>query len=301
MNRSLIFCFFVWCALLGASSVAMAQDNSASNAPAVQAAADKVVPVVIEPPQWDGGTLQRDKSIKQVSLKQKSKKKNDNIGMQKWFSDNQLQLDSLFYAGDIPMWVPKSIAQNKPQPDLMKYNDLPLMAVFASKDTQVYAYGARYDQVRTLQIVKNGKVTHIWDFSNFKYSPKTTDREFGDQRITWVVVEDDIVYVQHSSTTYAKSSGGQVAYISAISMKDNKIIWTTQPLTANGKNFIISGNSIISGYGFTAEPDFLYVVDKFSGERVQTIKLKSGADYIIERDGMIYVRTYNDDYVFSIK
>lgn len=275
---------------------AFAQDSPAvAQQPAVAAANAQSDIIVLPAPNFKGATLKRDKSVKQVKLKQASKVQDESFDDNAWFTENQLRLSELIYTVEpyIPRAAPDSYRKSEPIPALMTYHEIPLMHVFESGGMQIYAYGDVYYHVLNLQIVKDGKVTHRLDFSNF--TNRTT------QYINWAIIENDILYVQHTGNGYAKGFKGQTSYLSAISLKDNKILWTTKPLTANSRNFILSGNSIIVGYGFTDEPDFLYVIDKFSGERVQTIKLKNGPDFIAERDGQIYVKTYNQRYVFDIK
>lgn len=58
---------------------------------------------------------------------------------------------------------------------------------------------------------------------------------------------------------------------------------------------------IVSGYGFTKEPDFLYLLDKKTGQVIARAKVKSGPDYIVLKDGKVYVRCYDMDYVFEIR
>ena len=84
-------------------------------------------------------------------------------------------------------------------------------------------------------------------------------------------------------------------------MLSNEIIWTSQPKTNNCSQIAIVGNSIIAGYGFTDEPDYLFVLDKYSGQRVQRIFLKKGPDWVVVKGSSVYVRTYSLDYVFSIQ
>ena len=79
-----------------------------------------------------------------------------------------------------------------------------------------------------------------------------------------------------------------------------KQLWTTLPLTCNS-SFDITGNSIVCGYGFTDEPDFVYVVDKTTGKRKQTIKVLNGPDDIVVKGKRVYVRTYSYDYLFTFK
>ncbi len=293
MNRKFLLCMLVILASLMSFSNTWAQDVPAGTAASTTPSSGEII--AIEAPNPKGATLKRDKAHKQVTLKQKSKTKNAITDEEAWFVKHQLKINELTYteSNHTISSTPSSYHQKTPIPELAKFNGTPLMDVFDNGDTQIYLYGTFYDTRMTLQIVKDGKVTHKMDFSSIA---KTSE-----QYISWALVEDDILYVQHNGNGYAEDFKGQTAYISAISLKDNKILWTTKPLTSNAKNFIISGNSIITGYGFSMEPDFLYVIDKYSGTRVQTLKLKTGPEYIVEKDGLIYVRTYSEDYIFSKK
>ena len=90
------------------------------------------------------------------------------------------------------------------------------------------------------------------------------------------------------------------AYITAIDLENERILWRSQPLVANSSNFLIKDNVIISGYGFTAEPDYIYLLSLDTGEVLQQIPVKSAPEYLIVRDRKLYVRTYNTDYVYQI-
>ena len=72
-------------------------------------------------------------------------------------------------------------------------------------------------------------------------------------------------------------------------------------LVSNAANFILAGDAIISAYGFTIEPDYLYVIHRHSGKTLKRLKLKSGATHLILKDSKLYVRTYNQDYVFTLQ
>jgi len=56
-----------------------------------------------------------------------------------------------------------------------------------------------------------------------------------------------------------------------------------------------------TGYGFTAEPDFLYVLNQTDGRILQKVPLKNAPEYFVEKDNQLFVRTYHADYVFHFK
>ena len=98
--------------------------------------------------------------------------------------------------------------------------------------------------------------------------------------------EENILYF-YAYSTNAKSSYGKNVYISAIDLKSFKVIWTTKPLSCNS-TFTLADNSIICGYGFSAESDYLFAFDKKTGARKQTLKLDKGPSYIV-KDNKIFV------------
>ena len=78
------------------------------------------------------------------------------------------------------------------------------------------------------------------------------------------------------------------------------ILWRTDALVCNSRDFVIYNDVIICGYGFTSEPDFLYQIDINTGKVISEIPLNSMADYIVLKDNKVYVRCYDTDYVFEI-
>ena len=49
-----------------------------------------------------------------------------------------------------------------------------------------------------------------------------------------------------------------------VDVNSNSVIWKTEPLTSNANTFEIIGDNIVCGYGFTAEPDYLYILDRYT-------------------------------------
>jgi hypothetical protein len=115
-------------------------------------------------------------------------------------------------------------------------------------------------------------------------------------------VADGVLYVEHASRTYAKESQGQTAYISAIDLETGSLLWRSAPLVANGESFTLVQGSVVCGYGFSAEPDFLFVLDRATGATKQKIPVKSGPEEILLKDERsLLVRTYDTDLVFDVR
>ena len=174
---------------------------------------------------------------------------------------------------------------------------------FPCSDSQ-YSYDAYGDNMfdfRYLLINDQNQKGYELDFSDYIYAPEYVeeDKEFVFERVAYAQIADDILYVETAHPTYANSCR-QNAYITALDMKDFHTIWKTQPLTANAYNFVIYDDFIIAGYGFTEEPDAINIIDRNTGKVVNSCPLKTMAEYIVLKDNVLYVRTYNTNYEFEL-
>ncbi len=120
------------------------------------------------------------------------------------------------------------------------------------------------------------------------------------QWVRWAEVRDGVLYVCNMHWTYAESSAGRNAYITALDLETNEILWRTAPLVCNSQNFIISEDAIFCGYGFTAEDDYVYVLNRLTGEVIQSVSVHSAPEYFWKNGDTLYVRCYNRDCVFTI-
>lgn len=109
------------------------------------------------------------------------------------------------------------------------------------------------------------------------------------------------LYFDINYNGYASIMKKKTGYLAALDLERQEILWVTKNLTSSWRGFLVSGDVIYTGYGFTDEPDFLYVLNRHTGKVLQTVKLKSAHDFIIEKKGALYVRTYDHDYVFDVK
>lgn len=122
-----------------------------------------------------------------------------------------------------------------------------------------------------------------------------------DQEIRWAQQQDGVLYLCTGHMGYASTTGGRNAFLTAIELGSGELLWQSEPLVCNSHDFLLRDGWIISGYGFTAEPDFLFVLDMKTGEVVQKKKLASGPEVILEQGGTLFVRTYDRDYEFTIR
>ena len=141
----------------------------------------------------------------------------------------------------------------------------------------------------------------ILDFSEFEYTNGIYN-EFTQECVEYADTSPDgsILYVEMTHRTYA-SSNPENAYILAIDLETFDLLWKSASLVANAWNFVIVDDTIFSGYGFTDEPDFVYAINRYTGMIENSYDVKTGPDFLYQRDGKLYVRTYDTDYEYEIK
>lgn len=62
----------------------------------------------------------------------------------------------------------------------------------------------------------------------------------------------------------------------------------------------MTGNLIVAGYGFTSEPDFLYLLDRRTGRVLDRLAVPTAPEIIKLGGGRLYIRTYDHDVVARI-
>ncbi len=218
-----------------------------------------------------------------------SERPNQIVDDEDWWVANGLERLT-YITGEMPAYVPATLNN--------------LMVVKVIRGNPVFAiYGANFSEGRYLLAIDptNGKPLFAFDFSLYEW-PKSferTEKQFVQMATVWAYVEGEILYVAHSHRTYARSSKGYNAYVTAIHVSSNRILWRSEPLVCNTSNFVVKDDAIITGYGFTDEKDYLYVLNKADGRVIQQTPLKSGPDYLVQKNDRLYVRTYNTDYIFK--
>lgn len=149
----------------------------------------------------------------------------------------------------------------------------------------------------------NRRFLYGFDFKNYVWPPRIRpgEREFVYEEIQTVREADGVLYVKNAHLTYARSSYNRNAYITAIDLKTKKRLWRSPALVANARNFVVAGRYLVTGYGFTAEPDYLYLLDRRTGHVVERLKLPSAPERITRQGNRLTVRTYDHIVVVDLK
>lgn len=258
--------------------------------------------MVVEAPPFAQATKQRVKGTEVegrsvLRLKKASEKPNQITDDAAWFSANQLTLPAR--GGSLP-----GLAGPKPAAVADRFADAPfLIALDTSDDGSLALYGSPGDGARyVVGLRPDGAPRFALDFAAFQRAPKVADDErFITQGVHWAALDRGVLYVASHHRTYAKSSGGQNAFLTAVDPVKGTVLWQSEPLVANAATFVLWDGFVVSGYGFTQEPDHLVVIDQATGKTLAKTAVKSGPSFLIRRGGQLFVRTYDTDYVFDVE
>jgi hypothetical protein len=154
-----------------------------------------------------------------------------------------------------------------------------------------------------LALDQNDHFLYGFDFKSYVWPPRIRpgEREFVYEEVVWAREADGVLYVENAHSTYASSSYEQNAYITAIALKTKRALWRSPALVANAKDFVVTGRYLVTGYGFTAEPDYLYLLDRRNGRVVERLLLPNAPDRISRHGNELHVRTYDHSLVVALK
>lgn len=258
---------------------------------------------VVAAPPWEYA-LRRKVALPEAGaapgLKLVSEVRNGVVDQAEWFERNAI--DQAEYEVPNPM---RDEPGNLPPTIPPTYGKFLLVQAVRQGELDILFYGPDYSGGRfvAVQRAQGGEIVALLDFDAWAFAPGAAPGEqmFVEQRVSWAALEGGVLYVSHAHRTYAKSSKGKNAYVSAIDAATGELLWRSEPLVANAANFVLMDGHVVTGYGFTAEPDFLYVLDRATGKTVGKTRLKSGPEYLFYRSGKLYVRCYDTDYVFELR
>lgn len=137
--------------------------------------------------------------------------------------------------------------------------------------------------------------SRAWDTNLNRFLSRPDRLEVQDIRYA-----DGRLYFNEACQSYAREAGGRCSSLLRVNPAAGTVDWRTPPLTSNDV-LLLQGPYVIAGYGFTAEPDSLFLVDRATGHIVDRQPLDSAHDYLEMVNGELVVVTTNQVYVFAIQ
>ncbi len=110
-------------------------------------------------------------------------------------------------------------------------------------------------------------------------------------------LENGIFY---GTSVYNGYATPNTCFLFAYDLTEDRLLWRSTDQTCNTMNFVVKGDIILCGYGFTDEDDYLYQLNRHTGEVIGKLKVKSQPNLLVEQDGILSVHTYSYDYVIEL-
>lgn len=184
------------------------------------------------------------------------------------------------------------------------FRGLPPQTIFNTANRRFIVYGRDGSTGRYLVAYNRGPIAlYAFDLASYGPPPRVRpgNRGLVYEQPEWAQERDGVLYVENAHLTYATASYGQNAYVTAIDLKTRRAIWRSPALVANALNFLVTQHYVIAGYGFTNEPDYLYVLDRRTGRVLDRLLLPNGPERIRLTGNLLHVRTYDHAVVARLR
>jgi hypothetical protein len=184
-----------------------------------------------------------------------------------------------------PAWAPRTyrgeelvLTARQPGRTFLAYGDAggPTRYVVAKGP----ARGTRY----VLDVTNLGRMSPTWPLE-----------------LRWAREVGGVLYLANAHRTYASTTGNRNGYLTAVDPATGRVRWQSRALVANADSFAVVGDVIVTGYGFTAEPDYLYALDRRTGRPLARLALPTGPELISAAGGTLRVRTYDHRIVARLR
>ena len=195
--------------------------------------------------------------------------------------DDKWALNDVFTDGDFPVAIYGRTPNDKPLP-------------WGETEQDISCRGRDPHLIMLLDPSK--EVKKVYNTRNITITPK--DSLF--QRVEWAVVKDGVLYFSECAMT-APDKNSQGYYLVAVDINTDETLWISKPRTVNSSNFLIIDNSIVCGVGGSGIPDYIYVLNRYTGVKTREYWIPTAASWFaIGEDKTLYVTLYDKHVAFKI-
>ncbi|MBM4358331.1 MAG: hypothetical protein FJ096_09510 [Deltaproteobacteria bacterium] len=115
-------------------------------------------------------------------------------------------------------------------------------------------------------------------------------------RVSELTVADGVLYFAQACQSYSKEAGGRCSDVVAVDMRRPalEVLWRSKFLVSNGPILVI-GDYLVTGYGFTSEPDFVHVLDRKTGKVLHRTRVAAAPTGFEVKDDALSVFLYGKE------
>jgi hypothetical protein len=108
------------------------------------------------------------------------------------------------------------------------------------------------------------------------------------------------LYFNEACQSYSREAQGRCSSLLRVDPVQGTVDWRTPPLTSSNV-ILVQGPYVVAGYGFTAEPDSVFLIDRALGRILDRQPVDSAPVYLEMVGGDLAVVTTNRLHVFAIE
>lgn len=130
----------------------------------------------------------------------------------------------------------------------------------------------------------------LWELELNRFLSRPDHLEIQDVRLV-----DGALFFNEACQSYSREAEGRCSSLVRVDPERGTAAWRSRPLVSNDI-FIPHDRFLVAGYGFTSEPDSLFLVERSTGEIAARYPLDSAHSYLEIVGGQLVVVTRNRVY-----
>ncbi len=120
-----------------------------------------------------------------------------------------------------------------------------------------------------------------------------------DILLTWAAVEGDQLYVSFDATHRCTDQPRKFGFMAKFSMSNQSVAWVS-PFSVSDANFVVKGDYIISANGGSCVDDFIYKLDKETGQVLGRFKTPSAVELMDNSSGSLVLQLYDGAVAYQL-
>jgi hypothetical protein len=173
-----------------------------------------------------------------------------------------------------------------------------LSAILPAGERTLLVYGGRY----LVTALGERTIEGILDLDALRHPPNPDPKwaQFAEQDVTHAVLDGERLYVCNGGGSYASEVHGKKGYVTLLDRASGKVIWRSPALVCF-REIALLGDYLVTAYGFTKEPNALYLLRTSDGTIAASAPLDSTPEQVEVDNGQILVRTEKVASTFVVK
>lgn len=196
--------------------------------------------------------------------------------------DGEWALNDVFTDGDFPIAIYGRMPEDKKLP-------------WGKTEREISCRGRNPHLMMLLD--PSREVKKVYNTRDLTYPPN----ENNAQEVEWAVVKDGVLYFSVMAFGIAPGKNSKGYYMVAVDINTDKTLWISKPRMVTSSNFLIVDNSIICGIGGSGIPDYVYVLNRYTGVKTREYWIPTAASWFaIGDDNTLYATLYDKHISFKI-